>query len=93
MHNKASVICQCGSSLHLNATKNQKKLGGIVINDMVVSVNELVDGSALTAVNDVSKKLEALRVTAPVLGFSNADSINWTLVASSTSDSAVVCST
>ena len=88
---KASVICQCGSSLHLNTdgtTKNQKKLGGIVINDMVVSVNELVDGSALTAVNDVSKELKTLRETAQVLGFPNADSINWTLVASSTSDSA-----
>ena len=66
---KASVICQCGSSLHLNTdgtTKNQKKLGGIVINDIVVSVNELVDGSALTAVNDVSKELKTLRETAQV---------------------------
>ena len=54
---KASVLCAAAkksSGFCLNTdgtTKNQKKIGGVVLNDMVLSVNELCDGTALTAVN------------------------------------------
>ena len=57
-------------------------------NGMVISVNELPDGKAITAVEDISREFEKLRRIAEVLGLSNAKSINWTLVKSSTSDSA-----
>ena len=88
---KASVLCEAAkksSGFCLNTdgtTKNQKKIGGVVLNDMVLSVNELCDGTALTAVNDISSELEKLRTTARLL---HANSINWTLFISSTSDSA-----
>ena len=91
---KASVLCEAAktsSGFRLNTdgtTKNQKKLGGIVINDTILSVNELSDGTALTAVDDISKELEKLRTTAKLLGLPNANSINWTMLVSSTSDSA-----
>ena len=55
------------------------------MNDMVVSVNELPDGRAKSAIADVSRELAALRKTAHGLKMHNADSINWV---SSTSDSA-----
>ena len=68
--------------------KKQKKLGGIAINDMVVSVNELPDGTAMSAIDDISRELEKLRNTAHALKMPNPDGINWTLLVSSTSDSA-----
>lgn len=90
MAHKASLLCEKvrHGPLHANTdgtTLQQKKLGGIAISDVVVSVNELADGTAETTINDVSKEL---RATAHALGISNADSINWTLLASSSSDSA-----
>lgn len=91
---KAIVLCSHASEKRgflLNTdgtTKFQKKIGGVAINDMVVSVNELPDGTALSAIDDVSRKLSKLRQTAHALGIPNADSINWTLVAASSSDSA-----
>ena len=92
---KATVICKDYAAkqkgLHLNTdgtTKHQKKLGGVVVNDMVLSVNELPDGKANSAINDISREFEKLRTTARALGLSNAESINWTLIKSSTSDSA-----
>ena len=66
----------------------RKKVGGVVANDMVVSINELPDGKAVTAIDDISREFEKLRRVAEVLGLPNANSINWTLVQSSTSDSA-----
>lgn len=87
---KVSVLSEA-SSFHLNTdgtTKNQKKLGGIVINDVVISVNEVCDGTASAAVDDISRELDVLRETAKALGIPNAESINWTLLVSSTSDSA-----
>ena len=45
-----------GKGIHLNTdgtTKQQKKLGGVVANDMVVSVNELPDGKAISAIEDI----------------------------------------
>ena len=62
--------------------KTPKKLGGIVVNNLDLGVNELQDSSALSAVN------EKLREAATLLGLPNANSIKWTLVVSSTSDSA-----
>ena len=69
-------------------TKFQRKIGGTAINNMVISVNELPDGTASSAIDDVSRELQKLRRTAHALGIPNADSINWTLVAVSSSDSA-----
>lgn len=91
---KATVICGDSTKskqLHLNTdgtTKNQKKLGGVVANNLVLSVNELQDGSAVSAVDDISREFEKLRHAASMLGLPNPNSINWTLVVSSTSDSA-----
>ena len=71
---KATSLCSQvarGESLKINSdgtTKNQKKLGGVAINGMAISVNELANGSSLTAINDVSRELEKLRKTAHALG-------------------------
>ena len=43
--------------------RTKKKLGGVAINGMAISVNELANGSSLTAINDVSRELEKLRKT------------------------------
>ena len=91
---KATVLCEHATGnkgFRLNTdgtTKAQKTLGGLAINDMVVSVNELPDGTAKSAITDVSRELEKLRETAHALDMPNPDSINWTLLVSSTSDSA-----
>ena len=88
---KATVLSECESGFRLHTdgtTKHQKKIGGVGINGMVISVNELADGTAISAMNDVSKQLEKLRETARVLQLPGADRINWTLIASSTSDCA-----
>ena len=87
---KPTVISQ-SKQLRMNTdgtTKHQKKLGGIVVNNLVLGVNELQDGCAISAVDDISRELEKLHEAATLLGLPNADSINWTLVVSSTSDSA-----
>ena len=93
MAHKAAVISEHAhkGQLHMNTdgtTKNQKKLGSVALNGMVISVNELPDGTANSAIEDVSSELKRLRDTAKMLGMPHADSINWTLVASSTADSA-----
>ena len=44
------------------------------MNDIVVSVNELCDGTAVTAIDDISRELEKLRATARSLGIPNANS-------------------
>lgn len=76
-----------GVSLNTDGTtKQQKKLG--VANDMVLSVNELPDGTAISAVEDISKEFAKLRKAAQILGLPNPNSINWTLVVSSSSESA-----
>lgn len=91
---KATVISELTSKskqLHLNTdgtTKNQKKIGGVVANNFVLGVNELQDGSAASAIDDISREFEKLRYAASMLGLPNPNSINWTLVVSSTSDSA-----
>ena len=69
-------------------TKHQRKLGGVAANGMVLGVNEVPDGKAVSAVQDISKEFENLRRAAQMLGLRNPNSINWTLVVSSSSDSA-----
>ena len=92
VHKATSVLEQANSeSLHLNTdgtTKFQKKLEGAAINGMVLSVNEVPDGSADSIINDVSAELQKLREVAHALRMPNADKINWTLIVSSSSDSA-----
>ena len=91
---KATMLCSDSTKtrgVYLNidgTTKHQKKLGGVVANDMVLSVNELPDGTAMSAVEDISREFEKLRKVAETLGLPNPNSINWTLVVSSSSDSA-----
>ena len=87
---KATLLSECtgGFKLNTDGTTSQRKIGGVGINDVVISVNELPDGTALSAIKDVSRKLEKLREVAHALRLPNASRINWTLFISSTSDSA-----
>ena len=91
---KATLLCQHaanGVGFKLNTdgtTKALKKIGGVGINDMVISVNELPDGTAATAIADIFLELEKLRTIAHNLKIPNADSINWTLFVATNSDSA-----
>ena len=91
---KAMVLCddiRKNKGFNINTdgtTKQQRKLGGTAINGMVISVNELSDGSASSTITDISQELEQLRCTAKALKIPNANSINWTMLVSSTSDSA-----
>ena len=91
---KATILCNDSvktKGIHLNTdgtTKQQKKLGGAVANGVVLGVNELPDGKAISAIEDISREFEKLRRTAKILDLPNPNSINWTLVVSSTSDSA-----
>ena len=57
-------------------------------NGIVLYVNELPDGKAASATEDISKEFEKLRKIAQILDLPNPNSINWTLVISSMSDSA-----
>ena len=61
-------------------TKFQKKLGGVAVNNMVLSVSELPDGTAESVIADVSKEFEMLRKTAYALEMPNPNSINWTFI-------------
>ncbi len=70
--------------LNLNSdgtTKFQKKLL-----QLMVSVNEVPDGSADSMIAYFSHELQRLREVAHALRLPNADKINWTLIRSSTSD-------
>ena len=51
-------------------------------------VNEVPDGSADSMIDDISRELKKLREIAHTLNLPNANKINWTLIVSSTSDSA-----
>ena len=89
---KATALTECGTKgFAMNTdgtTKGQRKLGGLALNNMTISVNELSNGSADQVITDISKELATLRNVAHVLNLPNADTINWTMIASSTSDSA-----
>ena len=67
--------------------KVPKKIDGVALNGIVVSVNEIPDGSADNIVEDISQELAKLREIAHALNIPNAEKINWTLICSSTSDS------
>ena len=91
---KATVLCEHAASgvpFRLNTdgtTKDLKKVFGVGINDMVISVNELPDGTATTAIADVTRELEKLRRIANDLKIPNANSINWIIFTATSSDSA-----
>ena len=91
---KATKLCDpalMNQGFHLNSdgtTKHLKKLGAVAINSMAISTNELPDGTADSVIDDVSKELKRLRDIARKLKLPNPDSINWTMIVSSTSDSA-----
>jgi len=89
---KATVLNECGTEgFAMNTdgtTKGQRKLGGLTLNNMTISVNELSDGSADQVIADISKEFATLRNIAHVLNLPKADTINWTMITSSTSDSA-----
>ncbi len=91
-HNAAKLLDEATSdALNLNCdgtTLSQKKLQGTAINGMVISVNEIADGSADSMIADLSLELQKLRDVARALCLPNADKINWTLIQSSSSDSA-----
>ena len=69
-------------------TKSQKKIQGVAINGLTVSVNAVSDGSADQIIEDISKELEQLQNFANALHMPHANEINWTLIKLSTSDSA-----
>ena len=54
----------------------------------MISVNEVPDGTAESIVNDINSELEKLQNAAKDLGLPNNMSINWSMFASATSDSA-----
>ena len=91
-HNAASLLDQAQSGcLNLNCdgtTLSQKKLQGAAISGTVISVNEIPDGCADSMIADISGELQKLREIAHTLHLPNADKINWTLIKSSSSDSA-----
>ena len=75
------IIKNKGFNINTDGTKKQqRKLGGIAINGMVISVN--------MAITDISQELEQLRCTAKALKIQNANSIKWRMLVSSASDSA-----
>jgi len=93
MAHKATLVNNLMSKekIHINTdgtTKLQKKIGATAVNGIVLSVNELADGTADSVIKDISKELHSLREIAKALNLPNANQINWTLVASSISDSA-----
>ncbi len=76
---------------HLNCdgtTLYHKKLQDAAVNGTVISVNEVPDGSSDSMIADISRELQKLRDVAHALQLPNAKKINWTLMRSSTSDSA-----
>ena len=76
---------------HLNSdgtTLNMKKLIGCSISGTVMDVQEVSDGTSETMIKELDKQLTQLRNIAKELEIPNANSINWTLIVSSTSDGA-----
>ena len=65
-----------------------EEIAGAAINGTVLSVNEIPDGITDSMIADISHELNKLRNIAHALNLPNADKINWTLIMSSSSDSA-----
>ena len=66
MAQKAHTLCEQirrGEPFHLNSdgtTKNQHKINGVAINGLVLSINEVPDGSAETIMEDIGNELAVL---------------------------------
>ena len=80
---KASAINEkaekMSGMLHMNTdgtTLQQKKINGVVIDDIVISVGEQVDGTSDSIIDHVSRELQKLREMARDLGLPNSESIN-----------------
>ena len=56
-------------------TKFQRKIGGVAFNGMVISVNELPDGSAKSIIADMFREIEKMRDIAHMLKIPIADKI------------------
>ena len=79
------------NTYHLNSdgtTLNQKKVEGILVNGIVLGVNDVVDGSAKAAVEELDVVLKSTKETAQVLELPGAEGFGWSLVQSSMSDQA-----
>ena len=90
MAQKAQAIIE-SNSLHVNSdgtTKFLKKIGAVTVNEMVFCLSEVPDGTADSMVQQIEMELSKLREIATALYFQNPERINWTVFASSTSDSA-----
>ena len=91
---KASIFCETtltNGRFHLNTdgtTKQLKKLEAVAIDDIVVPANQFPDGTVNSIIADISRELKRLRDIAHILQLPNPDCINWTMIVSSTSDSA-----
>ena len=81
---------QGGVILHYDngTTFNMRKLIGSSKSGTVLGAQEVSDGRAETMLQELDKQLSKLRQTANELQIPNANSINWTLILSSTSDGA-----
>ena len=75
-------------NLNCDGTTLSRKLQGAAISGMILSVNEIPDGSADSTIADISQQLQKLREISHTLQLPHADKINWTLIQSSSSDSA-----
>jgi hypothetical protein len=82
-HKATCVLDKAESGVNLNCdgtTLAQKKVQGAAINGMIMSVNEIPDGSADSMLSDISQELHKLREIAHRLKLPNADKIDWTLI-------------
>ena len=87
---QATVLC-ASKELHLNCdgtTKNQRKLNATAFNGVVISVSEIADGKAETIIEDIDQQFKRLRDVASQLGKENHNMLNFSMIRSSTSDSA-----
>ena len=88
---KAVKLTEKPTNFHFNSdgtTLKQHKIAAATINGLVLSVNEVPDGTAEQIARDMSCELDHLRKTAEALDLPNAECINWGAMASITSDSA-----
>lgn len=78
-HKATTVLKQAVTGfLHLNTNGTTKKIEGAAMNGMMLSVNEVLDGSADSMIDYISRELKKLRDIAHALRLPNADKINWT---------------
>ena len=68
--------------------KNQRKLNTTAFNVVVISVSEIADGKAETIIEDINQQFKRLREVASQLGIENHSMLNFSMIHSSTSDSA-----